>query len=77
MSHPAFCSARDLTAGAAQLGGHALDVVEGLTVWTQRVHVEMFGSFHSAEVTSSLASLQVAEGGFGERLPAKYHRLSG
>ena len=55
------------------LGGHALDVVEGLTVSLPRVHVEILGSFCSAvisEVASSLASLQVAEeGGIGERLP--------
>ena len=41
-SHPAFCSARELTAGAALLGGHALDVVEGLTVRMQRVRVVVF-----------------------------------
>ena len=56
------------------LGGHALDVVEGLTARMQRVDVEMIESLRSAvvsEVASSLASLQVAEeGGFGERLPA-------
>ena len=56
------------------LGGHVLDVLEGLTEQLQRVHVEMFESFRSAvisEVASSSASLQVAEdGGFGERLPA-------
>ena len=74
VSHPAFCSARDLTACAAMLGGHALDVVEGLTVRLQRVHVEMIESVRSAfisEVASSSASLHVAEdGGLGELLPA-------
>ena len=56
------------------LGGHVLDVVEGLTVWMPCVHVEMLESLRPAvisEVASSLADLQVAEeGGFGERLPA-------
>ena len=53
------------------LGGHPLDVVEGL-VRTQRVHGARLESFRSAvisEVASSLASLQVAEEcGLGERL---------
>ena len=53
--------------------GHALDVVEGLTVRMQRVHVEKLKSFRSSvisQVASSLASLQVMEeGGLGERLP--------
>ena len=40
LSHPAFCSARELMARAALWGGHALDVVEGLTVRMQRVRVE-------------------------------------
>ena len=74
LSHPAFCSARDLTACAAMLGGHAVDVVEGLTVRMPRVHVELLESVRSAtisEVASSFASLQVAEdGGFGVRLTA-------
>ena len=69
-----FCSARELTASAAVLGAQALDVVEGLTVRMQRVHVEMLESFRSAvlsEVASSFASLQVAERGtLGEQLPA-------
>ena len=41
LSHPAFCSARGLTARAGLLGEHALDVVEGLSVQMQRVQVEM------------------------------------
>ena len=55
-------------------GGHALDVVDGLTVRLQSVHVKMLESFRSAvisEVASSSASLQVTEvGGFGERFLA-------
>ena len=74
LSHPAFCSARELTARAALLGEHALDVFEGLTVRMQRVHVEVLESVRSAvnsEVASSFASFQVTEeGGLGERPPA-------
>ena len=44
LSHPAFCSARELSTRVALLRGHALDVVEGLTVRMQRVHVEMLKS---------------------------------
>ena len=72
-SHPAFCSARELTARAELLGGRALDVIEGVTVRMERVHLEMLESFRSAgisEVACSLAILQSAEeGGFGELLP--------
>ena len=74
LSHPALCSARGLTASAATLGEHALDVFEGLTAWLHQFHVEVLEIFLCAfisEVASSLASLQVAEdGGFGERFPA-------
>ena len=70
-----LCSARELSAQAALLGRHALDVVEGLTVRLQRRdHVEMPESFRSAiisQVASLLASLQVTEeGGLGERPPS-------
>ena len=50
LSHPAFCSARDLTTWAALLGGRALDVVEGLAVRMPCVHVEMLESFRSAVI---------------------------
>ena len=56
LSHPAFCSARNLTACAATLGGHALDVVEGLIV---RLRVFVLPS-----IQKSLHRW------FGERLPA-------
>ena len=73
LSHPTFCSARERTARAALLGGHALDVVEGLTVRMQRVHVEMLKSFRSAvvsEVASSLASFAGRGGGRVWRAPS-------
>ena len=40
LSHPAFCSGRDLTTCAAMSSGHALEVVERLTVRMQRVHIQ-------------------------------------
>ena len=55
LSHPAFCSARELTARVAPLGGNVLDVVDGLTVRMQCVHVEMLETFRSA-VISEVAS---------------------
>ena len=71
-SNRACGCAHGVTACAAMFGGHALDVVEGLTV--RRVHVEMLESFRSAVISedaSFLASLQATkEGGLGERLPA-------
>ena len=74
MSHTASCSAREFSTRAALLGEQALDVVNGLTVRMQLVHVEMLESLRSAvisEVASSLASLQVTEEGrLGGCLPA-------
>ena len=72
LSHPASCSVRWLSARATFVGGHALDVVEGLTVRTQRV-LKRFRSAIIAEVASSLASLQVTEEG-GFRPPANITR---
>ena len=81
LSHPAFCSARNLTACSAMFGGHALDVVEGLTVRLQCAHVEMLQSFRSAvisEVASSLVSLAGCEGRRVWRAPScQYQRFSG
>ena len=54
LSHPASCSAGEVTTLAAPSGWHALIVVKGLTVQTQRVHLVMLESFRSAVISEAL-----------------------
>ena len=81
LSHPAFCSARELTARAALWGGHALDVVEGLTVRMQRVRVDMLESVSFCRhFRGCFFFCQFAGCGGGRvwRTPSyQYHRCSG
>ena len=62
LSHPPSCSARQVSARATLLGGHALVVVEGLTVQMQRVHVELLESFRSAVISDALDRFRSALG---------------
>ena len=53
LSHPASCSARELTTRATPTGWHALVVFKGLIVRTQRVHLVMLESSRSAVISEA------------------------
>ena len=54
LPHPASCSARELTTRAAPSRWHAVVVVKGLTVQTQRVDLVMLENFLSAVISEIL-----------------------
>ena len=54
LSHPASCSARELTTLPAPSGWHAFVLVKGFTVQVQRVHLVMLEIFRSAVISEAL-----------------------
>ena len=78
LSHLAFGSARDFTARAAMLGGHAVDVVEGLTVRMQRFRAREFSFCRHFRSCSFVSQFVGCGGGMVWRAPScQYHQFSG